>query len=306
MHTYTYIYTQIPAYIYAYMHACNQATIASNGVIAKADVIEYMHTCSHTYILTYIHTYVLVQKHTYIHTYNQATFASNGVIAKADVIEYAGNNEWDIIEVKSCAQSGYTGYLPDLAFTVAAARRAGVRVRDALMVTVNQEYRYGDPPLELFAVVDCTDQVLTESGLVIDVFEGTGEGSIERVLSITGGQIVPEAGPKPCCKNCPIFDQCVGKGLEHPIWELPRLSGKRFIEVNCPRSFVCARACVCVCVCVCVYGLSGKRLIHWAGLPVSFYIHVCVCVCVVCVCVYQCVCAYMHMGFSEIVGKEIN
>jgi len=35
----------------------------------------------------------------------------------------------------------------------------------------------------------------------------------------------------PACKKCVLFGECLGHGLEHPIWELPRLTGKRFFEV---------------------------------------------------------------------------
>ena len=41
----------------------------------------------------------------------------------------------------------------------------------------------------------------------------------------------PPPDPVPHCKKCALFRQCVGRDLAHPIWELPRLTGKRFFEV---------------------------------------------------------------------------
>jgi hypothetical protein len=35
----------------------------------------------------------------------QATLMEGGVVARADALEYAGGNEWDVLEVKSCAKT---------------------------------------------------------------------------------------------------------------------------------------------------------------------------------------------------------
>ena len=170
----------------------------------------------------------------------QATFltdaaaqaAGKGGVAKADVLEYAGGGEWDVVEVKSCSEKSVDAYLTDLAFTVYVATRAGVNVRRAVIVAVASQYRFGMACSERFARIDLTDKIFSKMG---PLHELAGNGERERAFAgvdhASSSPAPPPPDPVPHCKKCALFRQCVGRGLDHPIWELPRLTGKRFFEV---------------------------------------------------------------------------
>jgi hypothetical protein len=163
----------------------------------------------------------------------QATFLSPGEgVAKADVLEYVGGGEWDVVEVKSCSERHVDAYLLDLAFTVYVATRAGVNIRRAALVAASSDYRFGMARLERFARIDMTDKVFDAMGILQDLAgNGEPERSFHWVDAATSTSTSPPAAAIPFCKKCPMFRECISSSLEHPVWELPRLTGKRFYEI---------------------------------------------------------------------------
>jgi hypothetical protein len=70
-------------------------------------------------------------------------------------------------------------------------------------------------------------------------------GSIDAVLVQTGNDgrswtgldsdtasAAPLAIPEAHCKKCPLLTDCFGSELSHPLWELPRISARRFRDLS--------------------------------------------------------------------------
>mmetsp|Transcript_37514 Transcript_37514/g.58598 ORF Transcript_37514/g.58598 Transcript_37514/m.58598 type:complete len:341 (-) Transcript_37514:30-1052(-) len=88
------------------------------------------------------------------------------------------------------------------------------------------------PAKERFAKIDCTEELFSPTGALQDLDGRVRKAdSVEFVAEITRNKEVPQAQAKPHCKGCACFADCVGEGLDHSIWELPRLRGKRFDEI---------------------------------------------------------------------------
>lgn len=162
----------------------------------------------------------------------QATFIAGECVARADAVEYVGDGQWDLLEVKSCTDKNYGKHLPDLAFTVNTAMESGVKVRGALLVVINSDFRMGMPASDIFKLLNCTDELFESHGPI-----ATLQGSISHPASLASViQVTSQPSPPPgimtaSCKLCPLFNECVAKGVQHPIWHLPRLTGKRFQQV---------------------------------------------------------------------------
>jgi len=69
---------------------------------------------------------------------------------------------------------------------------------------------------KLFKTLDCTERVNLKKQEFLSVFD--------KALEDIESDKMPEPFFKRNCKNCPIFDECIGKGAVHHIFDLPRLS----------------------------------------------------------------------------------
>lgn len=79
-----------------------------------------------------------------------------------------------------CRNRSFNAYLPDLAFTCSAARRSGVKIRKAVMVTVETA-----PDMEdMFAQVALPPK---ESGILKDLTGDRALGNALRPLSLLLG-----------------------------------------------------------------------------------------------------------------------
>ena len=148
----------------------------------------------------------------------EAVFTWNGFVAKADVI-VRSNGGWDLIEVKSSVRDKpeLTG---DLAYTYMVVTGAGLAVRTAKLMLVSRDFRRGNPATALFVEIDKTPDVQKLAAS----FRHTAT-EIEKAL-LSGTR--PQPRPIPECADCPYFAlECIGGDLKHPIFEIPRLRGKK-------------------------------------------------------------------------------
>lgn len=116
-------------------------------------------------------------------------------------------------------------HIDDLAYTTMVLRRAGLPVQACELVLMNRAWRLGMGNPSLFITTDHTDAVIERA----DQFNQ----SWDRI----GPMIKRASRPSPhwCyeCRNCDYFDdQCVGVGVDDPIFVLPRLSEKKFNELS--------------------------------------------------------------------------
>lgn len=152
----------------------------------------------------------------------EATFMAEGCVARADAIRRTDGG-WELIEVKagSCKRDEppKPEYIDDMSYTCAVLVAAGLPVRLATLVQVNSEHVAGSSE-PLLAATDVTAHVLERSRLFTDH------------LADMAAMV---AGPRPapsllyCCRHCGHFDiDCVGQGIDDPLFDLPGLRESRF------------------------------------------------------------------------------
>ncbi len=143
----------------------------------------------------------------------EATFLADDCITKADVLKRKGN-DWHLIEVKSSVNDKEE-FIDDMAYTTMVAKRAGCNISTISLLLISKDYRLGMDDKDLFAEIDHTDDVLS----TVEIFDE----AFDKVRAITIAQSMPEPDLRRDCKHCPLFDDCLGKGIEHHILEIPRL-----------------------------------------------------------------------------------
>jgi len=152
----------------------------------------------------------------------EATFIWKDFIAKADILIKDGS-KWKIIEVKSDANDD-TKLVDDLSYTTFVAHSAMLPISTCSLLLVNKEYRLGMSDENLFVEVDHTNDAFARAGEFIEL-----SNDVAYVLS---------ESPKPApelkweCKDCDIFEDCCGAGVENHIFDLPRLSHTKFCQLK--------------------------------------------------------------------------
>ena len=148
----------------------------------------------------------------------EATFLIDDYAAKADILRRNGK-AWHLIEVKSSANDKEE-FLDDMAYTTIVIQHAGFKVNAITLLLVSRDYRLGMPNENLFVGVNHTGEVLAKVELFDTIWD--------QIKEITGAQIKPDPEIKIECKNCPIFTECLGKGIDNHILEIPRLHKTKF------------------------------------------------------------------------------
>jgi hypothetical protein len=157
----------------------------------------------------------------------EASFAWAGLAARADALRRCDGG-WTVIEVKS-GKAPADGrvkdeYLDDVGYTACVARQAGLNVVGASLILLNGDYRLnGAAPL--LAEVEVTGEALARAAAI-------SEGA-ERTVAAVQSEKRPEPQLRFECRDCEFFDTgCVGTGIPDPLFALPRLNEKRFLELR--------------------------------------------------------------------------
>lgn len=112
----------------------------------------------------------------------EAAFAANGGFARADILNPVGNDEWDLIEVKSTTKPKDV-HISDLAFQKWVFTAAGVKIRRCVLCHVNSRFvRRGEiDPRQFFtrrdvtgevaAILDSVGEQVRRMGMTIDLAE---------------------------------------------------------------------------------------------------------------------------------------
>ncbi len=148
----------------------------------------------------------------------EATFLIDGYVTRADILRRKKKG-WHLVEVKS-STNDKPELVDELAYTWMVMMRVGVEISSASLMLISKEYRLGMPDEALFAEVDHTDDALAR---VLEFANYWND-----VLKQTGAKTIPEPELRLACKKCPLFVECLGKGIENHILEIPRLSQKKF------------------------------------------------------------------------------
>lgn len=148
----------------------------------------------------------------------EATLLADDCITKTDVLKRKGNN-WHLIEVKSSVNDKEE-FIDDMAYTTMVAKRAGCSISTISLLLISKDYRLGMDDKDLFTEINHTDDVLSTVEMFNEVYD--------EVRAITKAPSMPEPDLRRDCKHCPLFNECLGKGIEHHILEIPRLLQPKF------------------------------------------------------------------------------
>ncbi len=159
----------------------------------------------------------------------EGTFLCEGFVAKADILKREESG-WHIIEVKSKSKGekelkgkDKDELVDDMAYTAMLTGKASLKINACSLMLISKDYRLGMSHNKLFTEVDYTREVIkraTEYSKYSD-----------DVLEILSKKEKPAPELKWECKNCEKFKECLGKGIDNHIFDLPRLSQKKFCEL---------------------------------------------------------------------------
>lgn len=153
-----------------------------------------------------------------VSTIFEATFLTDDYVAKADILRRNGKG-WHLIEVKS-STNDKEEFIDDMAYTAMVIEHAGFRVNTIALILVSRDYRLGMPNENLFIEIDHTAEVLVKAELFKTIWD--------QIKEITAAQVRPDPELRRDCKVCPLFPECLGKGIENHIVEIPRLHQTKF------------------------------------------------------------------------------
>ena len=110
-----------------------------------------------------------------------------------------------------------------MAYTAMVIMATGVKVRKCSLMLISKDYRLGMSDDELFLTEDVTDEVL----------ERVDEIKVQwdDVKIILRRRKAPNPQLSWACKGCELFAECVGKGIDNHIFDLPRLSHTKFCQL---------------------------------------------------------------------------
>jgi predicted RecB family nuclease len=142
-------------------------------------------------------------------------FISGGYLAKADILQKLENNTWHLFDVK-LGSKYKTKHIHDISFIVMVLAKLGVNVNKITILYLSNDYRLGMDTSKLFKELDCTEKVKLKSQEFLDI-------SCKVFKDLTS-QNMPKPYLKRSCRNCPIFECCMGRDKKNHIFSLPKLS----------------------------------------------------------------------------------
>lgn len=131
----------------------------------------------------------------------EAGFLYDGAYALADILVPAGDDEWDLIEVKSSTKVKDEHYR-DAAFQKYVYSSRGLKLRHTYLLFMNREYvRHGALDIQqLF-----TREELSEG---IEPFLPNISAELEQLQAVIAGPEPLTPVGKQCSDECPLYDQC--------------------------------------------------------------------------------------------------
>ena len=156
----------------------------------------------------------------------EAGIKADELYARADILNPVGEDEWDIIEVKSSTTIKKVNY-DDVAFQKFCYQKHGLKIRKSFLAYINNKYvKNGDiDPGQLFNIEDISDQVKEASTGIQD--------RIDNLLAIISAERCPDVGIGKHCKNpydCPLQQECWSFLPENSVFDLYR-GGRKSTEL---------------------------------------------------------------------------
>jgi len=162
----------------------------------------------------------------------EAGFSAKRLYCRVDVLNPVGEEEWDIIEVKS-TNSVKDEHVKDVEFQLHCCLNAGLKVRHCHVMCLDKDYvRQGEiDPARLFTAQDVTSRL----GLV----EGEFERRLAGMLAIVDSDRCPDVAVGRHCESpnsCPLQVECWTGMSKHNVMTL--YGGKKLGEELLARGII--------------------------------------------------------------------
>ena len=157
----------------------------------------------------------------------EAGITTGKIYCRLDILKPVGDDEWDIIEVKSSTKVKDVD-VEDVAFQKYCCRQAGLEIRNCFLMHIDNHYvRQGEvDPVKLFVIEDITEQVADAVRSVPD--------KVDRMLEIIVAKDCPDIAIGRQCENpyeC-LVEGCKEFLPESSVLELYRGGQKGFDLLN--------------------------------------------------------------------------
>jgi hypothetical protein len=148
----------------------------------------------------------------------EAGLAYQGAFARFDILNPAGEDEWDLVEVKSSTEVKEVNY-DDVSIQYYICAGAGLKIRKCVVYYINNQYvRKGEiDPKQLFASSDVTAEALARQADV--------PRNLAEIRAVIGQKAQPDIPIGPWCDDpyeCILKDHCWGFLPEHSVFTLNR------------------------------------------------------------------------------------
>ena len=152
----------------------------------------------------------------------EAAFSANRLYCRVDILNPAGDNEWDIIEVKS-TNSVKAEQLEDVAFQRHCCQTAGLKINSSYIMHLNGDYfRHGELDLDkLFFIEDVTDRL----GEAVNGLEER----IAKMLDVISFDECPEEAIGGHCGSpyaCLLQGECWAHLPKHHVFTMNRIGAR--------------------------------------------------------------------------------
>jgi hypothetical protein len=142
-------------------------------------------------------------------------FVVDSFYAKPDILKKLEDNSCDLFEVKSGSRYKIK-YINDISFNVMVLSKLGIRINKTSILYLSSGYCIGMDFSKLFTEANCSEKVKIKVHEFLSI--------ADKASNDLQSETMPLPVLKSRCKNCPIFDVCIGKGTKKHIFDLPRLS----------------------------------------------------------------------------------
>ena len=156
-----------------------------------------------------------------ISTIFEGAFISDGFSTRADILKRKNNN-WHMIEVKSGVKDK-ADFINDMAYTTMVIELSGFNVYKDTVMLISKDFRSGMKNESLFIEIDHTGEVFNRVCEFKRVFK--------QIKKLTKMPEKPDPFLQFECRRCQIFKECMGKGIDNHIFDIPRLSKSTFDEL---------------------------------------------------------------------------
>ncbi len=148
----------------------------------------------------------------------EGTFLIDSYVAKTDILKRCDDG-WHMIEVKS-GVNDKAEFIDDMAYSFMVLDKAGLKISKVSLLLISKDFRLGMSRENLFVEIDHTDRVMKRT----EAFKSLWK----QIDAITCSPDRPD--PVICyeCRDCDHSGECLLKGIDNPIFDLPRLGKSKF------------------------------------------------------------------------------